>query len=177
MFNVLGPLINPAKPRGMVLGVAVPEIGSAFARSLREGGVQRALVVCGFEGLDEISCAGPTHAWELHEDGSVTEHVIRPADFGLPEHALAKVAGGKPDENAQMFKTLLRSGSDLPPELIPVLDFVLMNASALLVVAGIAKDYKEGTELARQSVYSGAAWQALETFRDAGKKAESQLES
>ncbi|KAF6755912.1 anthranilate phosphoribosyltransferase, TrpD [Ephemerocybe angulata] len=162
MFNVLGPLINPARPRGMVLGVAAPEIGSAFAKSLREGGVQRALVVCGFEGLDEVSCAGPTHAWELHEDGSM---------FGLPAHALATVAGGSPQDNAATFKTLLSSGDQIPQNIVPVLDFVLMNASALLVVAGVAKDYKEGTELARQSVYSGKAWRALETFRDAGIKA------
>lgn len=175
MFNVLGPLINPAKPRGMVLGVAAPEIGAAFAKSLREGGVQRALVVCGFEGLDEISCAGSTHAWELHEDGSVSESVLTPADFGLPAHSLATVAGGSPQENAVTFKTLLSSGDKIPKELVPVLDFVLMNASALLVVAGIAKDYKEGTELARQSVYSGSAWNALETFRDAGLKAEKSM--
>ncbi|KAJ2919128.1 hypothetical protein MD484_g1283, partial [Candolleomyces efflorescens] len=175
MFNVLGPLINPARPRGMVLGVAVPEIGPAFAKSLRDGGVQRALVVCGFEGLDEISCAGSTHAWELHENGTVSEHVLTPKDFGLPVHALSKVAGGLPHENAEMFKTLLNSGSEIPDHLIPVLDFVLMNASALLVVAGVAKDYVEGTELARQSVYSGRAWEALETFRDAGRKAKSSL--
>lgn len=176
MFNVLGPLINPANPRGMVLGVAVPEIGPAFARSLREGGVQRALVVCGFEGLDEISCAGPTHAWELHEDGSVTEQTLTPDHFGLPVHALSKVGGGSPRENAETFKTLLTSGDKIPQDLIAVLDFVLMNASALLVVAGIAKDYKEGTELARQSIVSGKAWEALETFRDAGKKAQQTLQ-
>ncbi|TEB30711.1 anthranilate phosphoribosyltransferase, TrpD [Coprinellus micaceus] len=175
MFNVLGPLINPARPRGMVLGVAVPEIGPAFAKSLREGGVQRALVVCGFEGLDEISCAGPTHAWELHEDGSVSEHVLTPEQFGLPVHPLSTVGGGSPKENAETFKTLLNSGDKIPKKLIPVLDFVLMNASALLVVAGLAKDYKEGTELARQAVYSGKAWEALDTFRSAARKAEQRL--
>ncbi|KAG2010132.1 anthranilate phosphoribosyltransferase [Coprinopsis cinerea AmutBmut pab1-1] len=177
MFNVLGPLINPANPRGMVLGVAIPEIGLAFAKSLKEGGVEKALVVCGYEGLDEISCAGPTHAWELHPDGSITEKVLKPKDFGLPVHPLSTVAGGSPQENAATFKTLLTSGDKIPEILIPVLDFVLMNASALLVVAGIARDYVHGTELARQSIVSGEAWRALETFRDAGRKAAAQIAS
>ncbi|KAF9046282.1 anthranilate phosphoribosyltransferase, TrpD [Panaeolus papilionaceus] len=170
MFNVLGPLINPARPRGMVLGVAVPEIGSTFAQSVGEGGVEHALVVCGYEGLDEISCAGPTHVWEL-KNGKVTKKVLRPADFGLPEHPLSAVAGGGPEENAETFKALLTSGSDLPPKLIPVLDFVCMNASALLVVAGKANNFVEGAQLARESVFSGKAWAALETFRNVGLKA------
>lgn len=170
MFNVLGPLINPARPRGMVLGVAEPEIGPTFAQSLGEGGVERALVVCGYERLDEISCAGPTHAWELR-DGKVTKTVLKPEDFGLPHHSLATVVGGTPTENAATFKVLLTSGDNIPENLVPILDFVLMNASALLVVAGIAADYIEGTKLARESIISGNAWKALETFRDAGKKA------
>jgi len=169
MFNVLGPLINPARPKGMVLGVAEPEIGPTFAHSLGEGGVERALVVCGFEGLDEISCAGPTHAWEL-KDGKVTKLVLKPADFGLPVHPLTSVAGGGPDDNAETFKTLMTSGENIPEKLVPVLDFVLLNASALLVIAGIAKDYMEGTKLARDSVTSGKAWEALTTFRDKGMK-------
>ncbi|KAJ3486783.1 hypothetical protein NLJ89_g11780 [Agrocybe chaxingu] len=74
-------------------------------------------------------------------------------------------------ENAETFKTLLTSGENIPEKLVPVLNFVLMNASALLVVAGIAKDYVEGANLARESVTSGKAWRALEIFRDAGKRA------
>ena len=170
MFNVLGPLINPACPHGMVLGVAEPEIGPTFAASLGEGSVKRALVVCGFERLDEISCAGPTHAWELR-DGTVTPCVLRPADFGLPEHPLSAVSGGSPLENAATFNTLLTSGPDIPAALVPVLDFVLLNASALLVVAGVAKDYVEGTNLARESVTSGKAWEALNTFRESTRRA------
>ena len=170
MFNILGPLVNPARPRGMVLGVAQPEIGITFAQCLGEGGVERALVVCGFERLDEISCAGPTHVWEL-KDGKVTNTVLKPEDFGLPSHPLHTVAGGTPKENATTFKTLLLSGDKIPEQLVPILDFVLMNASALLVVAGIAHDYIEGTKLARESIISGKAWEALVSFREAGKKA------
>ncbi|KAF7317990.1 Anthranilate phosphoribosyltransferase [Mycena kentingensis (nom. inval.)] len=165
MFNILGPLINPASPQGMVLGIAVPEIGPTFARSLKEGGVTRALVVCGHEKLDEISCAGPTYAWELKEDGSIQESTLTPESFGLPAHPLSTVVGGSPEENAETFKKLLNPGKDIPDALLPVRDFVLMNASALLVIAGIAKDYKEGTRLALESITSGKAWDALESFR------------
>ena len=170
MFNILGPLVNPASPRGMVLGVAQPEIGNTFVQCLGEGGVERALVVCGFERLDEISCAGPTHVWEL-KDKKITKSVLQPEDFGLPCHPLHTVAGGTPTENATTFKALLASGDKIPEQLVPVLDFVLMNASALLVVADIAKDYIEGTKLARESIVSGKAWKAFESFRETGNKA------
>ncbi|KAH9932815.1 anthranilate phosphoribosyltransferase TrpD [Epithele typhae] len=168
MFNVLGPLINPANPRGMVLGVAERELGPTFARSLVDGGVRRAFVVCGAEGLDEISCAGDTYAWELRPDGSVTEHVLHPRDFGLAAHPLSEVKGGTPQENAETFKLLLQSGDGIPERLTPILDFVLLNAAALLVVAGIGSDLKDGVAKARESVTSGKAWNALEQFRDAG---------
>lgn len=168
MFNVLGPLINPARPSGMVLGVAERELGATFAQSLRDGGVQRALVVCGAEGLDEISCAGDTHAWEL-KDGIITPHTLHPTQFGLGTHPLSDVAGGSPAQNAETFKSLLNSGDKIPESLTPVLDFVLLNASALLVVAGLANDFKSGVELARKSIIDGTAWDALQTFRDAGE--------
>jgi len=172
MFNVLGPLINPARPRGMVLGLAERELGSTFAQSLRDGGVQRALVVCGAEGLDEISCAGNTHAWEL-KDGVITQMTLHPSQFGLPTRPLAQVAGGTPDENAATLRTLLTSGDAIPAELTPVLDFVLLNASALLVVAKIADDFKSGTQLAMKSIVDGSAWNALQLFQKARQPTES----
>jgi anthranilate phosphoribosyltransferase len=169
IFNILGPLVNPARPQGMVLGVAQSDLGNTFAQCLGEDGVKRALVVCGFERLDEISCAGPTHVWEL-KDGKVSEFVLKPEDFGLPCHPLHTVVGGTPKENATTFKTLLMSGDKIPEQLVPILDFVLINASALLVVAGIAHNYIEGTKLARESIFSGKAWKAFESFREAGNK-------
>jgi anthranilate phosphoribosyltransferase len=151
----------------MVLGVAEREVGYTFAQSARDGGVERALVVCGYEGLDEISCAGPTWAWEL-KDGNITEKTLHPSQFGLEVHPLTSVAGGDPAANAATFKTLLTSGEQIPENLIPVLHFVLMNTSALLVVAGLADDYVQGTKMAMTSITSGKAWKALEHFRDAG---------
>jgi len=174
MFNILGPLINPARPRGMVLGVAEPELGYTFAVSLRNGGVERALVVCGEERLDEISCAGNTFAWEL-KDGDITEFTLHPDQFGLKVHALSEVAGGTPEENAETFKLLLTSGSNIPGRLTPVLHFVLMNAAALLVVAGVAADFKDGVRLSLDSITSGKAWKALQLFQEAGKAAAAKL--
>ncbi|KAF7358882.1 Anthranilate phosphoribosyltransferase, TrpD [Mycena sanguinolenta] len=173
MFNVLGPLLNPARPQGMVLGVAEREIGYAFASSLRDGGVERALVVCGYEKLDEISCAGPTYAWELL-NGQIAEKTLSPELFGLERHPLGTVAGGSPQENADTFRKLLTSGTEIPESLKPVLDFVLINASALLVVAGLAENYTHGVKLALESITSGKAWAALQTFREAGERASGQ---
>ncbi|KAM6494247.1 anthranilate phosphoribosyltransferase, TrpD [Amanita muscaria] len=165
MFNLIGPLISPADPRGMVLGVASPEMGPTFARSLLERGVDRALVVCGYEKLDEISCAGPTWVWEVH-NGSIEEKTIRPEDFGLPVHPLTSVAGGSAAENADLFKELLAPGSEFSNRLTPFFHFVLLNTSALLVIAGIARDFVHGVELGRESVTSGRAWAAFEQYRD-----------
>ncbi|KAL1665655.1 glycosyl transferase family, a/b domain-containing protein [Schizophyllum commune] len=174
MFNVLGPLLNPARPKGMVLGVAEKELGETFARSVQEAGVQRVMVVCGYEGLDEISCAGPTRVWTFDsaKEQQIRESTISPADFGLPAHPLGDVAGASPEANAETFKRLLRrKGTEVEADLLSMLDFVLMNASALLVVAGIAKDFKDGVARARESIVSGEAWEALEIFREEGKKA------
>ncbi|THG95580.1 hypothetical protein EW026_g6102 [Hermanssonia centrifuga] len=176
MFNVLGPLINPTRPRGMLVGVAVPELGNTYAQSLREGGVERAFVVCGAERLDEISCAGYTDVWEL-KDGQITQSVIHPEQFGLETHPLSEVAGGTPTENAEIFKLLLTSGAAIPKRLTPILHFVLMNAAALLVVAGKADDFKGGVQLAMESITSGKAWKALEIFREAGRRAAEKVSS
>ncbi|KAJ3976036.1 glycosyl transferase family, a/b domain-containing protein [Lentinula raphanica] len=165
IFNVLGPLISPARPKGMVLGVAQSELGLPFAQALRDNGVVRALVVCGKEGIDEISCAGPTSVWEL-QDGRISESVLSPETFGLEPCSLETVAGGDPQANAATLLTLLRSGENIPDSKRSILNFVLMNASALLVVSGLADTYTGGVKMAYEAVVSGRAWAALETFRD-----------
>ena len=176
LFNVLGPLLNPARPRGMILGVAEPALGPPFVAALKSGGVKRAYVVCGAEGLDEISCAGVTHAWELLENGNVRERTLCPADFGLPQHPLSDVKGATAADNAAAFKALLMSGDNIPEHLTPILDFVLMNTAALLVVAGRAENFVDGVRLARESVTSGKAWHALEVFREYGVKESAEAE-
>lgn len=153
IFNLLGPLANPVHDTGLVeariLGVARKDIGPNFAEALRLSGAKKALVVCGDENLDEVSCAGPTHCWHIHEteqtdineDGikekrvEITKFELTPEDFGLPRHPLADVHGGKgPAENAQILMKILRN--ELPAD-DPVLHFVLLNTACLLTVSGI----------------------------------------
>ncbi|KAH8109790.1 anthranilate phosphoribosyltransferase TrpD [Phellopilus nigrolimitatus] len=170
IFNLIGPLVNPVVPNGIVLGVAEKSIGEPFARSLRDSGISRALVVCGAEGLDEINCAGDTHAWEV-KNGVITQYTLHPSQFGLRVHQLSLVSGGTAAENSETFKMLLRSGAQIPNSLQPVLDFVLLNTSALLVIAGLASDFKDGVKLARESITSGKAWDALQAFKIEGERA------
>lgn len=174
IFNILGPLINPACPQGIIVGVAEPRLGLVFARALREGGVKRGLVVCGKENLDELSCAGDTSVWQLHESGEITTLTLHPNMFGLPTHPLSVVSGGDAEENARIFEQIFDPSTrpnPLPEELKPILDFVLINAGALLVVSGIAKDWNHGANLARESALGGKAWDALIQFREAGEQA------
>ena len=153
----------------MILGVYTKSLGPVFARALREGGVRRALVVCGQEGLDEISIAGGTWAWKLDEDGSITESVLHPSHFGLPAYPLDSVTGSTPAANAETLTAILCSKPaptlPHPISLDAIKTFILLNAAALLVVAGVARDYKHGVALARESIDSGKAWHAIEEFR------------
>ncbi|CAE7103343.1 unnamed protein product, partial [Rhizoctonia solani] len=179
IFNVLGPLINPAAPKRMILGVYTRELGPVFAEALRGMGVERALVVCGMESMDEISIAGGTWAWSL-ENGNITTTALHPSHFELQTHPLSTVAGASPQTNARMLIDLLDPNSPChsPTDSTPaptegvtsdpgaILDFVLMNASALLVVAGLAPDYPTGVKLARESIRSGRAWNALREFKE-----------
>jgi len=171
LFNILGPLINPARPKGMVLGVADPTLGPVFAHALKDIGVQRALVVCGMENLDEISIAGPSWAWSLNEKGVIEKLTLEPSHFGLLSHPLTTVAGSSPAENAEVLLGLLTpTGNAVQPSngssLDAIRDFILINAAALLVVAGIANSFTQGVELAKESILSGKALHALELFRD-----------
>jgi anthranilate phosphoribosyltransferase len=149
IFNLLGPLANPVEGciEARLLGVARRDIGPVFADALKMSNAKKAMVVCGEEDLDEISCAGKTYCWRLVErpslkDASKTETVVEsftvsPADFGLPSHPLADVSPGKePDENAAILSKLLQN--QLPRE-NPIYHFVLMNTAALFVVSGICE--------------------------------------
>ncbi|KAI8379522.1 anthranilate phosphoribosyltransferase [Radiomyces spectabilis] len=165
VFNLLGPMSNPAKPARVVVGVHSPQIGSLMANALKLTGVTEALVVCGAEKLDEISPAGETNFWKVHGSGDITTGTLHPTrDFGLKTHPLSDVKGGDCHENAVILRRLLNGEL---PENDPILDFVLLNAAALLYMAGIASDYKEGVQKARESILSGNAKRALEAFRKA----------
>ncbi|TKA56725.1 hypothetical protein B0A53_01920 [Rhodotorula sp. CCFEE 5036] len=163
VFNALGPLINPAKPKAVIVGVHSKYLGPIFAEALKITGVERAWVVCGAEGLDEISPAGETFIWDL-KDGTITERTINPTVFGLNPTPLSTVAGGTPLENSLTLLNLLDNKLSTSN---PIENFVVLNAAALLLVAGQARDEKHGVELARESLRSGKAKEAIESFRKA----------
>ena len=150
VFNMLGPLTNPAGANAQVIGVYSDALTEPLARALAELGTLRAYVVHGDDGLDEISNTGPSHISEVRE-GVVRSSTVRPEDFGLPRSSLQDLRGGDREENAEIVRHVLAA------EAGPRRDIVLMNAAAALVVGGKAHDFKEGVTLAAQSVDSGAA--------------------
>jgi anthranilate phosphoribosyltransferase len=150
VFNLLGPLTNPAGANAQVIGVAAPELTEKLARVLAELGTVRAFVVHGADGLDEISNTGENRISEVRE-GSVSTFTVRPEEFGLPRATIADLRGGDRAQNAEIIREIL---SGVPG---PRRDIVLMNATAALVVGGKARDFKEGVAMAAQSIDGGAA--------------------
>ena len=159
VFNVLGPLTNPAGAQAQVLGVATPELAGKLAQALGRLGVERALVVHGEDGLDELSISGPSTVHDLNR-GELTSYRVTPEDAGLACAPRAAVRGGTPAENAEAMRLVLK-GQDGP-----LRDFVLLNAAAALVAGGLAPDLREGVRRAATTIDSGAALAALERFVD-----------
>ncbi|KAL8931526.1 MAG: hypothetical protein Q9216_007172 [Gyalolechia sp. 2 TL-2023] len=218
IFNLLGPLANPVEGNieARIVGVPQHELGSVFAEALKLNGARKGMVVCGEEQLDEISCAGRTYCWRLverpnpafrgprneedeefttsDEEGEprslidIERFMIEPSDFGVERHPLSEVSPGRlPAENAATLMKLLQ---DKLPRGDPVLDFVLLNAAALFVIAGVCDSdtsdmglgddgkvihetgpgglrWKEGVRRARWAVESGQAFASLERYIEA----------
>lgn len=154
-FNLLGPLTNPAGARRQVVGVSRPEHTELVARTLEALGTERAWVVHGAGGLDELSTLGHTKVSEVR-DGTVNTFYVHPADVGLPRAELSDLAGGTADENAAMARRLFDGEPGARR------DVVLFNAAAALLVAGRASSLTEGVALAAESLDSGRAKAALE---------------
>jgi len=150
VFNMLGPLTNPAGANAQIIGVYSQALTEPLARVLAELGTLRAFVVHGADGLDEISNTGPSHISEVHE-GVVRSSTVRPEDFGVPTASIQDLRGGDRAENALIIRQVLAG------EPGPRRDIVLMNAAAALAVGGKARDFKEGVALAARSIDSGAA--------------------
>jgi len=155
IFNILGPLTNPARAKSQVLGVYCPELTGTLARVLDRLGVESAYVVHGAGGLDEISTMGPTRISSLRQ-GGIKDFVIRPEDFGFPRATLAQLQGGDAGQNAAITRSVLTG------EKGPCRDIVVMNAGAALLVSGAAEDMREGIRLAEESIDSGRALEKLE---------------
>lgn len=167
IFNLVGPLLNPAPIKARVLGVYTPSLGRTYAEAARRLFPNKpALVVCGAEGLDEISPAGDTFIWHLLPDGTIEEKVINPEYFGLPLHSLEEVAGGTPQENADIVKKLVNnelSDNDA------IKDYVLLNSAALLYASGVVSSFEDGIIAANDSIKNGGAKKSLESFTHAVK--------
>ena len=150
IFNILGPLTNPAGVKRQLTGAFAIDLIFPMAEVLKELGSEVVWLVHGADGTDEISICGPTSAAVL-QDGKITSAEIHPENAGLPVHPLKDILGGSPDENAAAFRALLDGAPGA------YRDAVLLNAAAALVIAGKANDLKEGVEIAAESIASGAA--------------------
>ncbi len=157
VFNILGPLTNPARAQHQVIGVADPSVGEKMARVLGLMGSKHALVVHGQDGLDEISLSGPTRVWEL-KDGTVKSYTISPEDVGIQSAERVGIIGGSVDASTSMLKDVL-SGQRGPAR-----DVVLLNAAAALIAADKVTNLNDGLALAAKSIDSGEAKAKLEAL-------------
>lgn len=157
IFNMLGPLTNPAGANCQLLGVYAPELTEMFAHALKLLGTKRAFVVHGHDGLDEISVCAPTRVSELR-DGLIRTYDIRPEQFFGKQANPEDISGGDPGVNAEITRGILNG------EKGPRRDVVLLNASAALTASGKAENFAQGIRLAEKSIDDGAARDKLEAL-------------
>lgn len=150
VFNILGPLTNPARASAQVIGVYDGALAEVMAQVLKELGTTRAFVVHGQDGLDELSTTGPSRVAELR-DGEIRSYTVQPEDFGLPRVTMADLKGGSAADNAEIIRRILAG------ERSPKRDIVVLNAGAAIAAGGKAPDIAAGIALATQSIDSGAA--------------------
>jgi anthranilate phosphoribosyltransferase len=158
IFNVLGPLTNPAMVTSQIMGVYAAELTAPLAQVLGNLGARHAFVVHGMDGLDEITITDKTRVSEF-KDGMVKDYVIQPADFGLPVGKAEDLRGGDAATNAAITIDVLKGGKG------PRRNIILLNAAAGLVASGKAMDFKEGIGLAVESIDSGSALKKVEQLK------------
>ena len=154
VFNILGPLTNPAGAKAQVMGVYDPHLCDKLAQVLRTLGAERAMVVHG-EGMDEITNTGETYVAELR-DGAVKSYKLRPEDLGYPLARASDIAGGTPEENAGKLVQVMQG------EESPARDIIAMNSGAAVYVSGLASTLKKGAEMAEAVIDSGKALETLQ---------------
>lgn len=154
IFNVLGPLVNPAKAKGQVLGVFDADLTHTIAEVLNKLEVERALVVHGMDGLDEITTTRETKISKL-ENGRIEDYFISPEDFGLERANSLDLVGGDAQENARILKEILQGKEGAKR------DIVLLNAAAAIYVGKKANSIEEGLEIARSTIDEGLAFEKL----------------
>lgn len=151
IFNLMGPLANPARVRRQLIGIARPAYVPIYAQALADLGVDHAMIVSGDEGLDELSLAAGNDIAEVTADGLVAMHRMTAAELGLATHPVEAIRGGNAAHNAAALRALLQG------EAGPYRDAVLFNAAAALLVAGAVRDIKEGVEEAAETIDRGLA--------------------
>ncbi len=159
VFNILGPLTNPASPSMQLLGVYDPSLVEPLARVLSNLGVKRGLVVYGLDKMDEISASAPTAVCEIN-NGEYASYTIKPEDFGLASCHKEELTGGTPEENAAITLSILKG------EKSPKRNAVLLNAGAALYIGGKADSMKDSILLAAELIDSGKALTTLEAFKE-----------
>ncbi|MBS2033551.1 anthranilate phosphoribosyltransferase [bacterium] len=157
VFNLLGPLTNPCRPPFQVIGVPEPRWCQPIAWVVAQLGVKKALVVCGHGGVDELVLHGPNQVCTV-ENGEVQTCWLDPAELGLTPVPLEALKGGAPDYNAALTRLILR-GEDHPAS-----QAVALNAAAVLLVAGLAADWKEALATSQELIRSGVVWNWLESL-------------
>ena len=157
IFNILGPLTNPAGVKRQLTGAFSRDLILPMAQTLEQLGSERAWLVHGSDGTDELTITGVSWVAMLDTDGSVAEAEIHPDDFGLPVHPFETILGGSPAHNATAFRALLNGAHSA------YRDAVLLNAAAALIVAGVADDNVQAVDMARHSIDSGAAKDKIDT--------------
>jgi len=172
VFNILGPLTNPASANAQLLGVYDPKLIIPIAYALKKLGCEEAMVVHGLNGLDEISTLGKTAIAWLKE-GEVATMETAPKDFGVKQARIADIKGTTPDESAEILFKILNDHCAVDD---PKTEIVLVNSAAGIMVGGKAEDFSYGMEVARKSIESGAAYKKLKALIKASGGALSKLE-
>ena len=163
IFNILGPLINPAKPEAMLLGVYSPKLIAPIVNVLNALGVKRAMVVYG-SGLDEVALHGETQVAELN-NGDIRFYTLTPQELGVEPAAIKALEGGEPSDNALITQAILK-GEGLPAHR----DAVAINAGCALYVSGVCDSVQQGTQLALDTINSGKAYQVLTQLAQASQQ-------
>jgi anthranilate phosphoribosyltransferase len=159
VFNILGPLANPAGAQFQIVGVSSPEIMELMANALHGLNIEHAFVVHGANGMDEVSISSRTYVVEMRR-GDIRQFVMTPEDFGITPAKIDTILGGDSAENARIIESVLRG------ERSPRRDVVLLNSAPALVAGGAARTWKEGIQLAVEAIDSGAAWRKLQELRE-----------
>ena len=157
VFNILGPLTNPAGAQSMLVGVAFPELSEQMAAVLNLLGTHHSMIVHGDGGLDEMTLSGDTSVWEV-AGGKVSNWTLSVADTGLPVTPIEAIRGGDREANAKTMRELLDGAGG------PVRDYVLLNSAGVLLVGDLVSNIRDGVQLAAQAIDSGAAKDRMESM-------------